>query len=81
MGWLKIWDFTWKLDFLDSFIKLSELSIRIHLKNTCIQFTDKYLLDHLCNYLITKYNHAISIPIFSRPVCAKLGVDDNVTYC
>lgn len=60
---------------------ISKVSIRILLKNISVQFNDKYSLNHLCNHLITKHYNSISMPLSYHPICAKLGVNDNMTCC
>lgn len=60
-------------------MKLCELSMRTLSKNICVKFNDKYNLNHLCNYLITNHDHSISMSVFCHPVCAKLGVNDDMT--
>lgn len=62
-------------------MKLCKVSMRIIFKSICVQFNDKYSWNHLCNHLITKHHHSISMSVPYRPICAKLGVNDDMTYC
>lgn len=60
-------------------MKVYKLSHRILLKNICVQFNDRYTLDHLCNHLITKHFHATSMPVFYHSICAVLGMNNDMT--
>lgn len=55
--------------------------MRILFKNTCVQFNDKYSLNHLCNHLIMKDHHTISMLVFYHPIFTKLGVNAEMACC